>query len=127
MSALSDLLAARSSLSEGQVAHLQRLVGEWQLLSDLSFADLLLWVPVESTTVRRAATPGSCASRSAGRRPGRPPTCTTRSASRLFGDRAAPLQIALTEGRIFREADPDWDGDLPIRREAIPIRCDGPR
>ncbi len=46
MSALSDLLAARTELTEAQVDHLQRLVGEWQLLSDLSFADLLLWVPV---------------------------------------------------------------------------------
>jgi len=37
VSALSDLLAARSSLNEAQIAHVQRLVGEWQLLADLAF------------------------------------------------------------------------------------------
>ena len=41
------------------------------------------------------------------------------------GQQAVPLQTALAEGRIFRETEPDWDGDLPIRREAIPVRCDG--
>src|SRR6185312_6891877 len=44
---------------------------------------------------------------------------------RLFGERAVPLQTAYSEGRIFREVEPDWDGDLPIRREAIPIRYGG--
>ncbi len=44
MSTLSDLLQAHSCLGPGAVNHLQRLVAEWQLLSDLSFADLLLWV-----------------------------------------------------------------------------------
>ena len=32
------------------------------------------------------------------------------------------MQVALDEGRIFRETDPNWDSDLPIRREAIPVR-----
>src|SRR5581483_2761768 len=41
------------------------------------------------------------------------------------GARAAALRVALTEGRIFRDVEPDWDGDLPIRREAIPIRHEG--
>ena len=46
MSALTETLAARTSLTDAQVDHIARLVGEWQLLSDLAFADLLLWVPV---------------------------------------------------------------------------------
>jgi len=54
MSALSDLLAARTSLDDAQVSHVQRLVGEWQLLADLSFSDLLLWVPIAD---RRPARP----------------------------------------------------------------------
>ncbi|MGA9873044.1 MAG: histidine kinase N-terminal domain-containing protein [Rhodococcus sp. (in: high G+C Gram-positive bacteria)] len=44
MSTLSDLLAEHTDLSGDAVDHLQRIVGEWQLLADLSFADLLLWV-----------------------------------------------------------------------------------
>jgi two-component sensor histidine kinase len=43
----------------------------------------------------------------------------------LRGARVAPLRTAYSEARIFREVDPDWEGDLPIRREAIPLRHDG--
>jgi two-component sensor histidine kinase len=39
--------------------------------------------------------------------------------------RAKPLQTAYDEGRIFREAEADWEGDLPVRREAIPVRLRG--
>ena len=45
MSTLSDVLAEHSVLSGSAVAHLQTVVSEWQLLADLSFSDLLLWVP----------------------------------------------------------------------------------
>ena len=48
MSTLSDLLAEHTSLTGGAVAHLQQLVSEWQLISDLSFADLTLWVLTET-------------------------------------------------------------------------------
>ncbi|MEP6980757.1 MAG: histidine kinase N-terminal domain-containing protein, partial [Nakamurella sp.] len=44
MSTLSDLLAEHTDLPGSAVDHLQRLVGEWQLLADLSFSDLALWV-----------------------------------------------------------------------------------
>jgi two-component sensor histidine kinase/PAS domain-containing protein len=114
MSALSDLLAARTTLADEQVSHLQRLVGEWQLLSDLSFADLLIWVPIESDSLLCVA---QC-------RPTTGPTAYVHDQVGLVvhGDRAASLHIGLHEGRIFRDTDPDWDGDLPVRREAIPIR-----
>ena len=36
MSALTDLLVARTGLDDAEVSHLQRLVGEWQLLADLT-------------------------------------------------------------------------------------------
>ncbi|WP_106849497.1 sensor histidine kinase [Blastococcus sp. Marseille-P5729] len=45
MSPLDGLLGARTALTHEDAEHLQALVGEWQLLADLSFADLLLWVP----------------------------------------------------------------------------------
>jgi len=43
MSTLSDLLAEHTTLTGSAVEHLQRLVSEWQLLSDLSFSDLTMW------------------------------------------------------------------------------------
>jgi two-component sensor histidine kinase len=113
VSALSDLLLARTSLADAEVSHLQRLVGEWQLLSDLSFADLLLWVPLADDSLLCAA---QC-------RPTTGPTAYVNDqvGVTVHGGRAASLRIALTEARIFRDTDPDWDGDLPVRREAIPV------
>ncbi len=125
MSALSDLLAARTALSEVQVDHLQRLVGEWQLLSDLSFADLLLWVPV---TLAEGDAGGSLAFVCAAQcRPTTGPTAYQHDQVGALqrGERVTPLRIALTEGRTYRESEPDWNGDLPIRREAIPVRLEG--
>ena len=125
MSALTDLLAARTSLAEAQIAHLQRLVGEWQLLSDLAFADLLLWVPIDLPDAETGSAPGFLCV--AACRPTTGPTAyqSDQVGVRLYGTRATSLRTALTEGRIFREVEPDWDGDLPIRREAIPIRYGG--
>ena len=45
MSTLGDLLAEHTELPGSAVDHLHALVGEWQLLADLSFGDLLMWVP----------------------------------------------------------------------------------
>jgi two-component sensor histidine kinase len=44
MSTLGDLLAEHTVLPGNAVDHLHALVGEWQLLADLSFADYLMWV-----------------------------------------------------------------------------------
>ncbi len=122
MSALTDTLAARTELTDAQVQHIARLVGEWQLLSDLAFADLLLWAPValpaaEADTVPAFLCVAQC-------RPTTGPTAYQHDQVGvvLAGERIAALSVAYTEGRIFREVDPDWDGDLPIRREAIPVR-----
>ena len=44
MSTLGDLLAEYTVLPGGAVDHLHAVVGEWQLLADMSFGDLLMWV-----------------------------------------------------------------------------------
>src|SRR5262249_54341281 len=98
MATLFALLAEHTSLSTDDVEHLQRLVGEWQLLADLSFADLLLWVPTDGGFL--------CAAQV------RPTTTTTAYLADQVGRRATEteaegLRTALTEQRIFREADPD--------------------
>jgi len=117
MSALSDLLATHTSLADDQTGHLQRLVSDWQLLSDMSFADLLLWVPVADDAFLCAA---QC-------RPTTGPTAylNDRVGEVLTDARVAALRTSLTESRIFRESDPDWEGETPIRREAIPIVFEG--
>ncbi len=44
MATLRELLRDRTTLREHDVEWLQLLVGDWQLIADLSFADLILWV-----------------------------------------------------------------------------------
>ena len=121
MSTLRDLLSAHTSLGDDQVDHLHLLAAEWQLLSDLSFADLLMWVraeDMEGTYVCVAQV--------------RPTTGMTayyddQVARTLKGDDAEHLTAAYA-GRIWREGDPVWFGDTPARHEAIPVRRepDGP-
>jgi two-component system, sensor histidine kinase PdtaS len=118
MSTLLELLTEHTDLPLDDVAHLQRLVGEWQLLSDLSFADLLLWVPVGDgeqflcvAQVRPTTGPTAYQDDHVGQRQQAP--------------EATPQLVAMQEGRIFREGDPEWEGAVAVRREAIPVRRPG--
>ena len=45
MPTLNQVLADATDLAPAEADWLHLLVGDWQLLSDLSFADLVLWVP----------------------------------------------------------------------------------
>src|SRR5579871_4799115 len=46
MATLAELARTQTSLSSSEFDHVQRLVGSWGMLADLSFADLLLFAPV---------------------------------------------------------------------------------
>ena len=120
MSTLRDLVEEHTALGPADIDHLHRLAGDWQLISDLSFADLLLWVPVDPATdpaARRSSASPRCA------RPPRPPrTRTTRSGGWSAAPEVAHLAIARQQGRIWREGDPVWYGDTPARHEAVPVR-----
>ena len=114
MSTLSDVLAEHSALSGSAVAHLQAVVSEWQLLADLSFSDLLLWVPIESNQL-------ICAAQA------RPTTGVTAfvddkvAAMATFADFPL-LRHAWEEERVMSEDPPlDVPGNW-IRRQAIPVR-----
>ena len=50
MATLAELLRDRAAVPGPVVEHLQRLVGSWAILSDLSFSDLLLFVPTAGET-----------------------------------------------------------------------------
>ena len=45
MATIGELARQHTSLSKEDVSHLQALTGEWGMLADLCFADLLLYVP----------------------------------------------------------------------------------
>ena len=106
MSTLADLLAEHTTLSDTAAAHLQRLVAEWQLLADLSFADFLLSVRTDSGA---AITVAQC----------RPNTASTVFPSDEVGrviDADVNPQVgrAFDEARILRDEDPTWVGALSL-------------
>ena len=129
MSTLRELVEEHTTLGPTEVDHLFRLAGDWQLIADLSFADLLLWVAVEPRSEPSEEDSGRleflCVAQV------RPTTAPTAyqddSVGRyLTGPEAAHLSIAHSQGRIWREGDPVWYGDTPARHEAIPVRLRGP-
>jgi two-component sensor histidine kinase len=93
-------------------------MGEWQLLADFSFADCLLLAPV----VDRSAFVILAQVRPA-------PAQTLHEedmVGRIVDSRERPrVALALGEGRIVREGEPEWRDGIPIREEAIPVRTDG--
>ena len=120
MSTLRDLVEEHTTLGPDDIDHLTRLAGDWQLISDLSFADLLLWVPVANGDTTGAPA-FLCVAQV------RPTTAPTAyqddQVGRIVGGpEVAHLAIARQQGRIWREGDPVWYGDTPARHEAVPVR-----
>ncbi|MCW2579558.1 MAG: signal transduction histidine kinase, partial [Blastococcus sp.] len=117
MSSLSERLTRGAASSPSQVDHARRLVADWQLLADLAFADLTLWVPL----------PGGAWWCVAQVRPLTAPTSRPEDlvGSEVSGEIADPFVVAHREGRQVTEGEPDWSGATPRRREVIPVRHDG--
>ncbi|MBP8879495.1 MAG: histidine kinase N-terminal domain-containing protein [Dermatophilaceae bacterium] len=116
MPTLAELIRDHAALAPADEDWVRLLVSDWQLVSDLSFADLVLWVRVDAERWHAVAHV-------------RPTTGQTV----YFGDqvgrgasatRARVLEAACAEQRILRERDTEWAEDLPIREETIPVvRC----
>jgi two-component system, sensor histidine kinase PdtaS len=119
VSTLRDLVEEYTNLGLPDIDHLHRLAGDWQLISDLSFADLLLWVPVTRSGDGRPEF--LCVAQV---RPTTAPTAyqDDQVGHIVGGPEVAHLAIAFGHGRIWREGDPVWYGDTPARHEAIPVR-----
>jgi two-component sensor histidine kinase len=108
-----DELLREHGVRGGDVDHIHRLVGDWQLLADLSFADLILFVP--SALDRFVAVAQM-----------RPTTGPTAYQDDVVGMTASSterpqLAVAMLERRICREGDPVWLDGVPVREEAIPV------
>lgn len=115
MSTLTELLAEHTGLSGAAADHLQTVVAEWQLLADLSFADFLMWVPIEGSTTHFA-----CVAQA------RPTTGATAHPEDVVGTRVAvadhpQLTRAIQRGRIVREEEPRLTDEVLMRREAVPV------
>ncbi len=127
MPTLANLLA-RAALDPPDGEWLHLLVGDWQLLSDLSFADLVLWVQTPAPTREGAAPeqwlavahcrPSTGATAIHDDIVGRPPSSTVRPL----------IETAWAEGGPVRERTPHLDDDdIASRLEAVAVVCRGRR
>jgi two-component sensor histidine kinase len=113
MSVLSDLAARHTPLTPPDVEVLHRLLGEWQLLADLAFSDLLLFAPARDGgfVILGQVRPYPAQT-----------LYQEDMVGRLVDARARPrVAAAIEERRIVREGEPEWREGVPIREDAIPV------
>jgi two-component system, sensor histidine kinase PdtaS len=111
VSTLGDLVRTRTDLGPGDVDRLHRLVAEWQLVADLSFADLLLRVRTGEGSWLTVAHM-------------RPTTGPTAHPLDVVGLEFAGADVARVErawatGAIVRDGE---RGRTQVRMEAVPVR-----
>ncbi|WP_193611905.1 histidine kinase N-terminal domain-containing protein [Nocardioides lijunqiniae] len=115
MPSLTELVRSHTDLDEADVAWLMLLQADWQIIADLSFADLVLWLPDQA---------GNGFWAGAQMRPTTGPTAYVDDIVGTFvpAGRRAMLDEAWSRGRLVREGDPEWRDDVPVRVETIPVR-----
>ena len=107
MSTLSDLVYAQGRSNEASVEWLHRLAGDGQLLADLAFADIVIWVPTEDDSFIAVAHT-------------RPSGAATLFYRDIVSDRVRPqwrtqVRDAFQSGQIVDSASPDWFEETPTR------------
>jgi two-component sensor histidine kinase len=114
VSTLAELVRARTDLSAADVDWLHRLVAEWQLVADLSFADLVLRVRTRDGGWLAVAHM-------------RPTTATTTAPQDLVGTELAPPAALLCDrarstGRTVHAETARLPRGVQVRQEAVPVR-----
>ncbi|MEO5852839.1 MAG: histidine kinase N-terminal domain-containing protein [Nocardioides sp.] len=118
MPSLTELVRAHTDLDDEDVAWLHLLQADWQIIADLSFADLVLWLPdLEGKGFWAGAQ----------MRPTTGPTAYVDDVVGTFvpAGRRRMLDAAYAQGRLVRDGDPEWRDDVPVRVETIPVRRAG--
>jgi two-component system, sensor histidine kinase PdtaS len=113
VSTLSDLVLAQDRSTEADVEWLHLLVGDWQLLADLAFADIVLWVPTDDGSFVAVAH-------------ARPSSAATLFYRDFVGQRIKPewkqqVTEAFETASIIDTAAPDWYEETPTRVRAVPV------
>ncbi len=112
---LDDIARFQTSLSHGDVRWLHALVTDWQIIADLSFSDLVLWVPDAESKGMWAA---------AQIRPTTGPTTLLEDVAGTFlpGTSAPSLQEAFASGAVGEDIATSEPG---VRVQLVPVRPDG--
>ncbi len=115
MPTLTELSRAHTDLDDDDITWLGRLLADWQIIADLSFADLVLWLPDRDGLGFWAG--GQM----------RPTTGPTAFTDDLLGSfvplgRRPLIDEAWQRRRVARGGDPELRDAVPVRQEAIPVR-----
>lgn len=111
---MTELVRNHTDLDEDDVAWLHLLQADWQIIADLAFADLVLWLPDRQGIGFWAG---------AQMRPTTGPTAFVDDVVGTFvpTGRRPLLDQAWATRRVVREGDPEWRDDVPVRVETIPV------
>ncbi|MGH3425011.1 MAG: sensor histidine kinase [Nocardioidaceae bacterium] len=114
MPSLDDIARHQTRLEPADVEWLHLLIADWQIIADLSFADLILWL---ADAEDKGFWVGAQL---------RPTTGPTAYLDDLVGGfvprgKRPMIETALAERRIVTEGDPEWRDDIPVRIEAVPV------
>ena len=126
MATPAELAFERTNLDDFQLAHLQRLLGTWGILADLSFSDLVLLAPM-AVDAREHHGRGLELVILGQMRPSNSATVVQHD---LVGQPAGaadwPLAVLTIEtGEVTRGEMLLEEGEEPVRLHCIPVRCEG--
>lgn len=110
------MLRVHGSLSPAETEWLHLLVVDWQVVADLSFSDLVLWIEHDGGFIAVAHS--------------RPSTGVTVHQDDVVGQRLPQTRVdlvrrALSEGKIQHSQEPRWTGSYAVREDLVPVVCSG--